>query len=121
MKKRGCIFKIKTWDILEGTVLSLLLNSPSHGYSLIEQISEFGISPELLTQGVIYRILRSLETKGFISSGWETEGTGAARRVYKITPAGKKYLEQFINIEKKKIEHLNEVFKRIEFILNNKS
>ncbi len=118
MKKRGCIFKIKTWDILESTVLSMLIKEPSHGYSLVEQISEFGISSELLSQGVIYRILRDLELKGFIISEWETEGTGAAKRVYSITSEGKKYLERFINNEKKKLKHLNEIFKKIEIILN---
>jgi len=117
MKKTRCIFRIKTWDILEGAVLSLLLKAPSHGYSLIEQITEYEISQEILNQGVIYRILRNLETNGFISSEWETEGVGAARRVYKITVEGKEYLKQFVSIEKDKINKLNKVLNKIENVL----
>ena len=117
MKKPGCAFKIRTWDILEGAVLSLLIKKPSHGYSLMEQISEFGISSELLSQGVIYRILKSLELKGFISSEWETEGSGAARKVYNITEQGKLFLEQYVMREKEKVKSLREIFNKIETIL----
>ena len=120
MKKRRCIFRIKTWDILEGAVLSLLLESPSYGYSLVEQIAKYEISSELLNQGVIYRILRNLETNGFISSEWETEGVGAARRVYKITNNGKEYLKHFVSIEKEKINKINKVLNKIEKVLKKR-
>ncbi len=119
MKKKGCAFKIRTWDILESSVLALLLKNPAHGYSLIEKISEFGISPLLLDQGVIYRILRNLESKGFIVFEWETEGSGAAKKVYKITDAGKSFLKKYVKREKEKIKSLDRIMNKIEEMLNS--
>ena len=119
MKKTGCAFKIRTWDILESSVLALLLKNPAHGYSLIEKIAEFGISPLLLDQGVIYRILKSLETKGFIVSEWETEGSGAAKKVYKITDRGRIFLKEYVKSEKEKLKSLSRIMNKIEEILNS--
>ncbi len=119
MRKKGCIFKIRTWGVLEGAILSLLIKHPSHGYLLVEQIAEFGISPQVLNQGVIYRILNKLESNGFINSEWETEGGGAARKIYNITETGKTFLKDYIKTEKKKIKLLNKIISKIEDILNN--
>jgi len=120
MRKSNCAFKIRTWEILESAVLSLLIKEPSHGYSLIEKVSEFGISPSLLNQGVIYRILGNLESGGFISYEWETEGGGAARKVYKATEAGITFLKQYLKKEKEKIQALSRIMDKIEGILLNK-
>ncbi len=116
-KKKGCIFRIKTWDILEAVILALLIKSPDHGYSLVEKISEFGINPSVLEQGVIYRILRNLEERNLIKSTWKTEGGGAAKRVYSISETGKDYLKKFVDSEKTKLKKLEEIFLKIDSIL----
>lgn len=41
---------------------------------------------------VIYGLLRKMEYFGFITSKWDVEGGGPARRVYKITEEGLEYL-----------------------------
>ncbi len=120
-KRKGCIFRIKTWEILESVVLALIMETPDHGYSLVERISEFGINPSVLEQGVIYRILRNLEQRGLISSKWETEGSGAAKRIYNISEEGKTYLINFVGLEREKVKKLNEIFIKIDTLLKKES
>ena len=71
-------------------LLFLLARKPAHGYELMEQLNEgegSAIDPALL-----YRTLHRFQTDGLVSSDWNTEGRGAARRVYEITPDGLEYL-----------------------------
>ncbi len=42
--------------------------------------------------GILYRTLRALEEEGTVVSAWDTEGTGPARRIYRLTDHGWKLL-----------------------------
>jgi poly-beta-hydroxybutyrate-responsive repressor len=42
---------------------------------------------------MLYRTLRQFEEDGLVTSSWDTEGRGPARRGYQITDAGREYLE----------------------------
>jgi DNA-binding PadR family transcriptional regulator len=56
----------------------------------MEQLDESqgaAIDPALL-----YRTLRRFQADGLVSSTWDTEGSGAARRVYELTAEGLEYL-----------------------------
>jgi len=45
----------------------------------------------------VYRILRDMETHGWVGSDWDAEQTqGPPRRVYAITPDGKEILASWI-------------------------
>jgi PadR family transcriptional regulator, regulatory protein PadR len=67
-----------------------LAKKPSHGYELIERLGEEnGIPPD---PGNFYRMLRSLEEEGLVSSTWDTQSTGPARRVYELTDPGLDFL-----------------------------
>jgi PadR family transcriptional regulator PadR len=44
----------------------------------------------------IYRFLRALEERGFVTSRWDTEGSGPARRLYQITEQGDRYLAWWV-------------------------
>ena len=37
-----------------------------------------------------------LETNGFITSEWDTTGNGPARRIYSITPLGRRETEEIV-------------------------
>ncbi|MEK3934836.1 poly-beta-hydroxybutyrate-responsive repressor [Sporosarcina sp. FSL W7-1349] len=63
----------------------------SHGYELMQKISQFGV--DSLDQGNFYRILRQLEKDAMVTSEWDTESGGPAKRIYSITKAGEQYLE----------------------------
>ncbi|MBN1400814.1 MAG: helix-turn-helix transcriptional regulator, partial [Anaerolineae bacterium] len=51
---------------LEPTLLLLLHRGPAHGYTMIEQLVEFGL--EGVHPSVAYRILRDMDEKGWVTS-----------------------------------------------------
>ncbi len=69
----------------------------SHGYELRDGLSGFWPSGENFNLSTVYRVLRSLEQEGYISSRWETGSSGPARRLYSLTPAGDSYLAWWVN------------------------
>ncbi|NOY08104.1 MAG: PadR family transcriptional regulator [Spirochaetes bacterium] len=90
--------QMKTWSecwpgerpprFLKPFLLLLLLQKESHGYELFERLKNMGLDYETQDAGYVYRKLRIMESEGLIISEWDTEGIGAAKRVYKITPDG---------------------------------
>ena len=59
--------------------------------------SQFGFAPGTVDASVVYRILREMEDAGWVSSQWDTAGSGPPRRVYTVTPDGEEYLAAWIN------------------------
>jgi PadR family transcriptional regulator PadR len=77
-------------NFVQPRLLLELAKKPSHGYELIERLSQEVItSPD---PGNFYRMLRSLEEDGLVSSSWDTQNTGPARRVYELTDQGQEFL-----------------------------
>ncbi len=90
---------------LEPALLLLLHRGPAHGYELIERLAEFGrldVHPS-----VIYRVLRDMDARGWITSAWETQETqGPPRRVYQLTVLGDEVLGAYV-------QELEETYRRI--------
>ena len=55
---------------------------------------------------MIYRHLRQLEDQGLVSSEWETDGTGPAKRVYQITHEGRELLRIWVEYMEKQANNL---------------
>jgi PadR family transcriptional regulator, regulatory protein PadR len=77
---------------LRPCVLLLLLESPAHGYDLLERLKAFGFSGS--DPGGLYRTLRGLEAEGLVRSAWEPSATGPARRMYELTRTGRETLHE---------------------------
>ena len=86
----------------EPAVLLVLRDNPGHGYELLEQLQTL-MPAERIDMGNLYRILRSLERDGLVDSTWDESAPGPAKRVYVITPSGRRVLGQWV-----------EAFKNIE-------
>lgn len=80
---------------IEPAVLLVLRDSPGHGYELLEQLQTL-MPSERIDMGNLYRILRSLEREGLVASTWEDTAPGPAKRIYVITPSGRKVLGQWV-------------------------
>jgi PadR family transcriptional regulator PadR len=85
---------------------------PSYGYELIHSIQEFGFVEGQAPPGMIYRHLRQLEEDGLVHSEWETEGTGPAKRMYRLTPEGEEVLEIWIVYMERQAENLQNFIRR---------
>jgi len=58
---------------LEPTLLLLLHHGQAHGYTLLAELESFGLGDS--DPSVLYRALRDMEEKGWVSSYWEEEQT----------------------------------------------
>ena len=77
--------------MLRPTVMAVLARTPTglHGYVIARQVAATplfaGVKPD--STG-LYRLLNAMQTEGCLESGWDTEGSGPARRIYRLTPEG---------------------------------
>jgi DNA-binding PadR family transcriptional regulator len=79
----------------ESALLLLLHREPAHGYTLLEQLTEFGLGE--IAPSVIYRALRDMEARGWVASMWDEEQTqGPPRRIYYITALGDEVLASWV-------------------------
>lgn len=81
---------------LEPCLLLLLHGGESYGYELLENLERFGFEESPADSSTIYRIMRSLENSGFVSSRWTEGDSGPARRVYSLSPEGDRYLQMWV-------------------------
>jgi poly-beta-hydroxybutyrate-responsive repressor len=91
---------------LQPTILLGLRSRPSYGYELIQTIQQFGFIEGNAPPGMIYRHLRQLEHDGLVVSEWKTEGSGPAKRVYRLTEEGREMLAIWIDYLRRQAENL---------------
>lgn len=99
---------------VEPTLLLLLHYGPAHGYTLIEQVGEYGLAD--IDPSAVYRALRGMEKRGWVLSSWEEEQTqGPPRRVYRLTTLGDEVLgrwTQDLRDTRRMIDHLLGAYSR---------
>jgi len=88
----------KSASLLQGTldliVLQLLRAEPTNGYELAQRIQ--AVSREVLNinAGSLYPALYRLEARDLIRAEWEESKTGRRVKVYSVTAAGRKQLNE---------------------------
>ncbi len=98
--------------MLEPVLLLLLHHAPAHGYTLLERLDEFGLAH--LNPSVVYRALREMEAREWVTSTWDEEQTqGPPRRVYSVVALGDEVLASWVqDLEesRRKIDYLLQVY-----------
>ena len=83
-------------ELLKGTtptlILAVLNDAPRHGYAIAREIERRSKDALSLGEGSLYPALRGLERDGLVTSRWETQPAGPARKVYTLTEAGAEVL-----------------------------
>ncbi len=87
----GCCLGGRLRGFLQPCLLLLLSQGASHGYELMERLARDPMLPHA-DPGLLYRTLRQMEAEGWVTSTWDTEGQGPARRRYTITEEGLEFL-----------------------------
>ncbi len=99
---------------IQPSVLMVLYRKPSYGYELIQSIQKFGFVEGQAPPGMIYRHLHQLEEDGLVVSEWETEGSGPAKRMYRLTADGRDMLAVWIEYMERQADNLNSFIKQYE-------
>jgi PadR family transcriptional regulator PadR len=86
-------------DVLYGTLGLMIIKTlealgPLHGYRLARRIEQISKNQLALNQGTLYPALLKLEQMGWISSKWGTSESGRRVKIYALTRAGRKQLQQ---------------------------
>jgi len=74
--------------------LLLLRERGGHGYDLLDRLPDL-TGDERVDVGNLYRVLRALEEQGLVSSEWDENLPGPAKRTYELTDAGHAALDRW--------------------------
>jgi len=77
---------------LDLLLLAALSGKPVHGYAALERLRELSAGAFDLPEGTIYPALHRLEAAALLASRWD-DASGRRRRVYRLTPKGRRALE----------------------------
>jgi PadR family transcriptional regulator PadR len=87
------------YRFVEPVVLLLLRKKGrSYGYDLSGDLQEHALTDAQIERGALYRTLRQLEANGNVVSAWDVDGSGPARRVYKLTAKGERHLDEWVTV-----------------------
>jgi PadR family transcriptional regulator, regulatory protein PadR len=83
--------------LLQGTldliVLQLLHAAPTNGYDLAQRIQQTTSDVLTVNAGSLYPALYRLERRGLIRAAWQSTENGRRAKVYSLTRAGVRYLD----------------------------
>ena len=78
----------------EPALLLLLRERPAHGYDLLERLPEL-TGEQRVEMGNLYRLLRALEEEELVTSEWDGDSPGPAKRRYALTEQGLQLLDRW--------------------------
>jgi PadR family transcriptional regulator, regulatory protein PadR len=84
---------------LQGSLDLLVLKTLSqvgslHGYGIVLHIEKASDALLNVEEGSLYPALHRMEQSGWVRSEWALTETGRKAKYYKLTPAGRKQLEE---------------------------
>jgi PadR family transcriptional regulator PadR len=87
---------------MEPFVLASLAGSGAHGYAIIAELEEWGLTGGAVDVGQVYRTLRELEEAGHVTSSWSNDASGPQRREYQLTASGYAELDEWAAVMKER-------------------
>lgn len=96
-KDSFCSSKHSKGRFIEACLLCLLKEAKSYGYSLMENLADFGFSQDEVNISVIYRKLRAMEKENLVVSSWSESDQGPKKRIYEITDQGMEELDDWVH------------------------
>ena len=79
-------------------LLRLKEKGKSYGYDLSAGLESYALTDAEIERAALYRVLNRLEENGNVTSTWDTEKAGPARRIYRLTAKGKVHLEEWATV-----------------------
>lgn len=94
---------------LEMMVLRILKRHPLHGYALAQHIKRTSDDLLQIEEGSLYPALQRLLKEGLVKAKWSMSSTNRRVRIYELTAAGAKHLEQEVSKFKRMLEGVTRV------------
>ena len=85
-------------DIPQGTldlmILTILSREPMHGYGISQRLTVLSRDHFRVNPGSLFPSLYRLEQDGKLKAEWKISDNNRNAKYYKLTPAGRRHLEQ---------------------------
>ena len=94
---------------LEMMILRTLKRQPLHGYALAQHIKRTSDDLLQIEEGSLYPALQRLLKQGLVKAEWGTSSTNRRVRIYKLTAAGAKHLQQQVSSFERMLEGITRV------------
>jgi len=94
---------------LEMMILRTLKRQPLHGYALVQHIKRSSNDLLLIEEGSLYPALQRLLKEDLLKAAWAVSSTNRRVRIYTLTPAGAKHLQQEVSRFEKMLEGITRV------------
>lgn len=98
---------------LEMMILQTLRAGPRHGYALVQDIKNRSEELLQIEEGSLYPALQRMLKCGWVSSEWGVSARNRKVRIYKITRAGRKQLDQKISSFERMLTGITRVMKPV--------
>ncbi|HEV8403698.1 MAG TPA: PadR family transcriptional regulator [Candidatus Limnocylindrales bacterium] len=79
--------------VVEHCVLALIRDHESYAFEIVRVLGERGL---VTSEGTIYPLLGRLRREGLVTTAWRESDAGPPRRYYRVTDAGRRVLDVFI-------------------------
>lgn len=83
--------------LIQPAAMAVLAAEPLHGYVIVQRLAGMAMfrdqAPDVTG---VYRLLKNMEKRGFVTSAWELAASGPAKRRYRLTPDGRACLERWV-------------------------
>ncbi len=78
-------------------LLTILAAGETHGYGIVQRLAEMPMfEDEPPNASGVYRALNQMLSEELVESEWEVSASGPAKKLYRITPAGKHCLAMWM-------------------------
>lgn len=102
---------MKTQPATEYALLGALMSGPRHGYDLVQFLNASLGSTWYVSTSQLYTLLKRLERLGLLRSSIEAQETRPSKRVFALSPEGKKAFDKWLRRPTKHVRNL-----RVEFL-----
>jgi transcriptional regulator len=86
------------YGALDALILKTLTRGPSHGYAVARFIEDTSGDAVLVEEGSLYPALYRLERGGWVEAEWGTSELGRRAKLYRLTDAGRRRLDDEVAI-----------------------
>jgi PadR family transcriptional regulator PadR len=87
-----------TPELLPGTLYMLILRTlrggPLHGYAIAKRVKDSSREDLIIEDGSLYPALNRMLVKGWLKAEWGISENNRKARFYRLTPEGRRQLEQ---------------------------
>jgi PadR family transcriptional regulator PadR len=94
---------------LEMMILQTLKRKPLHGYALAQHIKQTSNDLLQIEEGSLYPALQRMLKEGWVKAEWGVSSTNRRVRIYQLTPAGRKHVEQAVSSFEQMLEGITRV------------